>query len=514
MTSRKNVTISDAHALVVTGRFESVISLLKPIIASDSVKRDQKLEALALCATACHQLSWYEEEVLFRTKRLSLVRSAGIAEARERTALARAQVSLGRLADAEKAIKGIDKKWGRLEWAEYLQAKALIHLRQTRDYTRAAALLEEALALLNKAGSSFEQGRAKVLLGHALRFDHQLQKACAWFKEAQNDLSGLMDRNPAALMEFANSEFFLGDIERLMGNLDVALSLYQRSSKLLGGRASLHFIYRYYQRLGSVYFQLEDFEKARTCYLHEKRMAAVERIGNLENFFWCYYAAAKTHTAQKDAAQAKDMLREAEKCVKPVKTLYQAGHVSLLQGEIFEASGEPLQARACFQDAQASFSRIGANGHQPGMADALYHLGMIALEAGDLKEAINMARQCAELAAETGFLSIQSKALMLKSHILVAGDDDLDDMFHDILKRVDMIHSPAMMFKVLSNIYYYAHKFCDYEIDVSIEKRLAALRKVLDSATHARLYHDHIDKKYADLIRNHLTRNHLMASGE
>lgn len=471
---------------------------------NNHLTREQRLEALALSANAASCLCWFSEEVQFRKQRLSLLRPQTSNEAKERAALAAAYLKRSRFKEADETISVIDKKWGAREWSEHLQMKAFIILRRDRDYLTAASLLREALSIMKERGSRLEKAAIKKRLGHALRFANRIPEAIKILKEAQTDLSQIMDKSPYALQEYTQCEFLLGDIARLTGELNEAWNLYHRSREMLGDRASVHFLKKYYHRIGTVYLMLGFYEEADDYYNHPMLVNAIERIGNPEDYFWPYMGRAAAACARGDYEKSEAMHKEAEKCIAADSSPFLRSHITLSEAELSFHKEDFGKAKVLYEKAQKGFQSIGRNGDENGICDCLSGRGLVELKYKNIEQAILLAQQCADYAQTTGFLSIRSKELFLKSFILVSGKTDLDPFFHDIMKRYHVIASPVSMYKVLSNVYYYAHKFCEHTIDAAIEKKLKSLKQILNQETHRSLEQQYFDKQMCDLLNKHI----------
>jgi len=63
------------------------------------------------------------------------------------------------------------------------------------------------------------------------------------------------------------------------------------------------------------------------------------------------------------------------------------------------------------------------------------------------------------------------------------------------------------MYKVVANVYHYARKFGDYELDVSLEAKLAKLKDALDQGVYEKLRSLYVDRRFAQRIIDHLTGN-------
>ncbi len=512
MNRRAHTRISSAHALLARGDFEAVIDVLKPIVAAPNGCREAHLEALALSAAACNRLSWYHEEVDLRRTRLAMIRESGTAEARERALLAGALAALGDFAAAQEAIDPVTPRWGCQEWAEALRVKALIVMRRDRDYDRAGELAHEAATLLEHSGGTFDRGRLRVLEGIILRMRTRVEDARIALLDGQRMLAELLDQHPPALQEYAKAEFFLGDVHYMRGDIQGALDRYEHARMMLGTRASAHFVKRYFLRLGQVNYSLGDYARARDLYLHTDLLAAVEKIGSLEGYFWCYLGAAAASLAARAIDEAAQSLAEADKCVDAQPSPFTAGYARLAHGDLALARNELDEADAAYREAERLFKGIGASGHLQGISDCLACRGELEIRRRNTGGLLAVLKECAALATVSGHIDLRVKTLLLESAALAEGVEDEDQRFRDVLAHLDVISSPVTMFKVVSNLYHYARKFADYKLDVELEQRIQDLKNVLASETYFTLYRECVDRRYADRIMEFLGRSEPTAA--
>ncbi len=506
MNQRSHTLISNAHGLLARGDFEAAIDVLKPIVESRNGCREARMEALALSATACNRLAWYQEETDLRRRRLGMIRESGTSEARERAQLATAQVALGNFAAAEETIAPVTPQWGCQEWTEALRVHALVAMRRDRDYAKAAQLTQEASALLEHGGGAFDRGRLRVLSGIVLRMASRVEEARTALLEGQRLLGDLIDQNPPALQEYAKAEFFIGDLHQMRGDMQGALGHYEHARSLLGKRASAHFVKRYYLRLAQINYSLGDYVQAGKLYVHPELLAAVEKIGNLEGYFWCYLGAAAAALASQRIDEAEQCLAEAMKCIDAKPSRFIAGHVRLAHADMALARNELDAADAGYREAESLFRQVGATGHLQGISDCLACRGEIEIRRKNVPGLLAVVKECAALATTSGHLDLQVKALLLKSVALAEGAEDREELFRDVLAHLDTISSPVTMFKVVSNIYHYARKFADYQLDLELEKRIQDLKNVLASETYFSLYRECVDRRYAERIMDLLTK--------
>ncbi|NMD36105.1 MAG: hypothetical protein GYA73_09495, partial [Planctomycetes bacterium] len=500
MNRRAHALISGAQALIAQGHFEAALEALKPMVGSADGCREAKLEALALSAAACNHLSWYHEEIELRRARLALIREGGAAEANERALLASAFTVLGDFGAAQETIAPLTPGCGRREWAQALRVKALIVLRRDRDYEHAGELVREAVTLLARDGDNFGRGRLRVLEGIILCLRARPKAAVAALRGGQRILVKLIHEHPPALFEYAKAEFFLGDVNFMGGNNRGALACYEKARQLLGRRATAHFVKRYFLRLGQVYYALGDLARARGHFLHPELLAAVEKLGNLEGYFWCYMGAAVSSLTAGAFEQAAQSLAEAEKCVRPHPTPFIQAYIRLAQGHLALAQKMLPEAEAAYREAQHLFARVGASGFLQGMSTCLACRGDVEVKRGNTKGLLAVLKECAKLAAASGHADLRVNALLLESAALAEGAKNEDKRFRDIFDQLDLIASPVTMFRVVSNLYHYARKFANYTLDVEIEKRIQALKNALAGGTYLALYRECVDRRYTARI--------------
>ena len=504
MRARTADLLRRARDAFARGRFTSVLEMLAPVRQARTGTRAGRLEALELSAAAASQLAWYGEEAAIRRRRIALLERAGLPTGEETAALGRALCCRGCYDEAAEVLIPLAGAIGRTERIDYLTVQAILLVRRDADYLGAARLLREAIGLARGERERLRRGKLRSSMGHALRFAGRIEEAQRELRSAQAELEPLREQDHEAAAAYAKCEFWLGDTYRLAGDVPRAYASYVRAKEVLGARASAHFTKSYYGRLGAVFFALTEYAKARDAYLHPECLAAVETIGNPAGFFWCYLGAARAAIAEGDVVQGQELVTKARGAAGTTPSRNHLAHLALSGGDLMRLRSAWAAADELYREAEEHFRALGAEGHVPGLVDCLVSRGYLALGRRDHREAREAAERADELAARSGSLAIQSRPLELMSDILAEESGDLDDLFHYVRERTGRCPTAVQQFKITANLLHYARRFNDYELDVELETQLGRLRAELDEAVHARLRRAYVDRRFAQLIAEHL----------
>jgi tetratricopeptide (TPR) repeat protein len=251
---------------------------------------------------------------------------------------------------------------------------------------------------------------------------------------------------------------------------------------------------------------LQLFAKARAAYLNEEGLAAIERIGNPEDYVWVYLGVAKSYLAEGALAEAEEHLAKAQDAAGATSSAFMRGHLALTRGSVYQRRGAWDAAESQYAEADRSFREIGDGGHVPGIVDCMVNLGLLAVDRNEQDRAVEIACRCGEVSKQCGYDPAYARGLLLKSVVLAEYDGDRDDLFEDVLRCLDSITCPATMFKVVANIYHYGRKFKSFDLDVRLEAKLNELREVLDQSVYDELKRTYFDSRFAQRILEHLTK--------
>jgi hypothetical protein len=142
-----------------------------------------------------------------------------------------------------------------------------------------------------------------------------------------------------------------------------------------------------------------------------------------------------------------------------------------------------------FDKAEAVFRSLG-DGDLIGMAKVNLYRGLLHLRLRDVREALSQATQCAAAAAAVRFQPLRSACLLFKSQLLLEQEvPQSEHLYEEILGNLGALHTPEMLFKVVSNLYLYSWELDD-QLDLTDYhmRQISKMAEILDRQTFDRLY--------------------------
>jgi CHAT domain-containing protein len=324
---------------------------------------------------------------------------AQITDLREATATDRARLALRQTAD---------------------EANRLLAQRTTASLTAAVRKLEEALPQIRSIEDRWGEANALTILGAAYYSLSEYQKsietftpALALWREVEDGLRG----QAVAIGYIANARSVLGEWEKVIEALRLALPVYQALGDRLGEAATLESIGVYYLRFGDQEKALEYFhlalplrraigdrqslaatlnnigvawgasgERQKAIEFYQQALALSRAVGDrrgeanrLEHLAFAYFRLGDKQAALDSLTQALALYRDARN---------RSGEAAVLRlfGNIYASSGEAQKALEHLNEA-LSLLRASEYGDRESEARTLYSLARTRRDLNQLSEA-------------------------------------------------------------------------------------------------------------------------------
>ena len=341
-----------------------------------------------------------------------------------------------------------------LPWAAYSLTQKGTVLRFQGHYTKAIALFQDALALVNRTSTSWEEatarekftmalaqknlglcqfslgqlGEGQVALQQALHLYEELDDAydiglvhhdLGFGRELAGDLKGATKHYLAALQRWqqlgnpgpwAHTLNSLGVIHYLQGNYDQAQRLLSEALTKVKQANNLRVEAFVWASLGDLYRDLGAFEQARQAYADGLRVATSTGEGFVVTY--ALDGLGNTWRLQGNLTQAKESLLEAMQHAERHGSTYETGlcHISL--GILASEEGDPAIAERHLDQAVEQFE---AGGFKRELARAYLHRAWVAFRMGQQDKALADLDRTSALAEQLGFdefLVVDSQRLL------------------------------------------------------------------------------------------------------
>ncbi|MBN1420995.1 MAG: hypothetical protein JXP34_19650 [Planctomycetes bacterium] len=290
-----------------------------------------------------------------------------------------------------------------------------------------------------------------------------------------------------------------------IGDLASAREACAEGGSAASALASAGLIRWYYARAASLSHLLGNLREAIRLALAPEHFAAIREIGEPRLRFYPFANAAMFAIELGELEKAEGYLERAEACARGVVTKQEPAYTLLIHGALRVARRDFEAAERYLDQAEKAFQEMTEGGYRRGLCEVLLQRGESCRARRDVRGTLRVAMRVVEMAERDGFIELQSRALLLKSFLLVDESGGLDDVYDDVIERMHVINSPAVMFKILSNLYFYCHKFGCYDTESFHWQRLQNMRSVLEDSVYRDLYNEYVVKRYAKKIADLLT---------
>ncbi|MFW9916381.1 MAG: tetratricopeptide repeat protein [Candidatus Thorarchaeota archaeon] len=289
----------------------------------------------------------------------------------------------------------------------------------------------EALVLLGNADESLamiEQGEISLstcLEEHQASFKQKkalLALFRGFFHERKNNLDKAMDyfQQCLALNEDLGDKFQvvrslanIGRIHFYKGSLDQALELYQRCLTLSEELSNKHHISRSLNNIGSVWATKGNLDRALKCY--QQALKIEEELGNKDALL--LNNLGMISRVKGDLDQALEYQHRALEIYEEFGDKRQIAWVQGTLGITCHEKGEADQALIWLEQSLAQREKLG---NQLGIAEGLFDLVIVTVEAGFLKQARKSVLRLQQINAQgenklINHFSLVAEALVLKT---------------------------------------------------------------------------------------------------
>jgi len=415
----------------------------------------------------------------------------------ERLRLAEALVRVGSFTEAEAVLEGLGEP-SREDSCLYHVVRGLIHARHKGDIGEAVQSFERAA----RDGSPSDVGSvvARVCLGRTLASSGRVREAEAELRAALRSLDQMAPESLRARLTRAHALLSLAEVLFDIGDLGCAARVCDQAHDEGVELRSAGIIRWYCLRAALLAARLGNLRQAIRLSLAKEQFDAIREIGEPRLRFYPFANATLYAIELGDIEKAQGYLARAEECVQAGVTPYEPAYLLLLHGAIRVARREFDAAERYLDQAEGAFAAMGDGGYRRGLCEVLLQRGELCRARGDVQGVLRIAMRVMEMAGRDGFIDFQSRALLLKSFLLVDESKGLDDVYEDVIQRMHVINSPAVMYKVLSHLYFYCQKFGCYDIESFHWQRLENLRSVLEESVYQDLYREYVAKRYAKKI--------------
>lgn len=355
-------------------------------------------------------------------------------------------------------------------------------------------------AMTSATPGSIESFTARICLGQALCKTGSARAAEDILTKARRGLRGLVVGEARACLARGHVLLLLADVWMEVGDLDAARRACQDAKVEADRLGSPALIRWYYSRVSSLAWLLGNVREAVRLELHPEHLRALAEIGEPRLRFYPFANAAMFAIELGELEKAEGYIARAEASAQGVVTKREPAYLLLLHGALRVARGDFESAERYLDLAEKAFMAMTEGGYRRGIYEVLLQRGELCRARRDVAGALRVAMRVVEKPEREGSIDLQSRALLLRSFLLVDESKGLDDVYEDVIQRMLVINSPAVKFKILTNLYFYCQKFCCYDTESFHWQRLQNMRSVLDESVYQDLYHEYVVKRYAKKI--------------
>lgn len=417
---------------------------------------------------------------------------------------------------ASKDYPAVDRKVHGINWDALPAAPWLVNLRlllavRARNWRGALCLLRRPPAAVSEAPpllDPYDHGNRLRILGIHFFQLGLWDKGMRFFRAALREFTrsaGIHARlKEIEILGAAGMEAYRG------GRLDEAEDLLTRA---IGEAEEYHHAFyrdKFRHELAVILADRENRERADEILLDIVEGASSRRSrSGSDHFLECSALLTSAGLAldQREVETARARLEEARSLLDRRNHPRYRGYLELQVGRLVSQEsprGGASRALEHFNRAEHHFATFG-DGDLVGLAQVQLYRGCHHLSLKDVRLALAQAIECARTAAAGHCKPLQSHSILLKSRILLEQEaPQSEGLYEDILGNLGRVHSPALLFKVVANLYFYS-----WELDNHLEltdfhmRQLQKLGEILDRETFRRLYQRHVVRRFVRRMARH-----------
>jgi len=288
----------------------------------------------------------------------------------------------------------------------------------------------------------------------------------------------------------------LGGIHSELGQVDAAVSCFERLFATAKRLRLLSFLGMYCEVFALLYVDRGQFAKAADVLAGVPLPASPSSPREVIQHAKRHLCHAQIHLEAEDPRRAFCHVYRAFDFLKRHGHRRHYGNACLLLGRVLGLTGRRhlRDAFAALERAETVFRKLGCIGTQ-GLVATLTCRGELFLKQKDVAAALDCFAQSVEI-TRLEDLPVQSRSLLLKSHLLVAGafDEDDDGIYEEILRELGVVRSRALLFRVLANLYVFSWRLGHKDNDLTRNHltQLTSMRQILDDDVYCRFYNRYV----------------------
>ncbi|MCA8961246.1 MAG: hypothetical protein KDC38_12065 [Planctomycetes bacterium] len=387
----------------------------------------------------------------------------------------------------------------------YIRSRA--RAEQIDDLTRLAEVLESRAVqgLEGENGVSVPLRHLRVLEAHWLHRRGRYREA---LRRLEAEIPRIQRAARSAYADFVHVDALieLGACFDASGNLFQTELCYRQALRIASRRG---FFKRYEVEscLARALWSSGQHHEALDLHLSPEARAVASEMGEVHFLVDSQLDATKCAIEIGQAELARTELTAATRLIESHSELRGAprGYAILYEGELATLSGDVERALDLLSRAVSHFEHLHVPCY-PGAIQAKTSLCHYALFEGDVRLASVIIRKLLAEADQRECMEARSRLLLLESYLYLTDVPPDRASFEDLLRRLHLIHNPALLFHALGNLYAYALEFLEEPVQAFLLARIRNLRPLLKKSCYRDLYANYVTKRYEYAIENRLAR--------
>ncbi len=303
------------------------------------------------------------------------------------------------------------KQEGEMRSIPALNMKLALVLEDLGDHPKAVDILNATLAQMREAGDKRGQLLALGSLGVIQTKLEDYENALPNLQEALRLQEELGFQGSA----YPDIDYALGEIYEGFGNYEEALDHYQRALAAIQNPGNEGFAVRIYDRIGHLYYVLEEFSKARDLLEDALRLSSETRNISLQKTQLIRLGDLSSKLGDLEAAlkyqqRALGLTRDGGDKKSEARVLTRIGILSQLVGK-------PKQALDSYNEAKEIRSELG---DVKGVSENLLQIALVTSTLGDADSAVENLRIALSIAQSSDDRSMLWKAYFIMGRTLEA----------------------------------------------------------------------------------------------